>query len=178
MKLWLLDADIMIDFLSLDVLDALAAHHEVFASSTVIDEVKFFRKGGIKLGVDFRRRYVASNIVKELSATPAETKEILLKLPQIFHDILDAGELESLAILYREKDLIFCSCDAAAIRTLPFLDLSDRGISAESLMKDSGLPKKGLKPNHTDEYFIGNLRRGQEEKVYSFKTQKHKPKKP
>jgi hypothetical protein len=168
----------MIDFLSLDVLDALAAHHEVLASSTVIDEVKFFRKGGIKHGVDFRRRYVASNIVRELSAAPAETKEILLKLPQIFRDTLDAGELESLAILYREKDLIFCSCDAAAIRTLPFLDLSDRGISAESLMKDSGLPRKGLKLNHTDEYFIGNLRRGQEEKVYSFKTQKHKPKKP
>jgi hypothetical protein len=177
LKLWLLDADIMIDFLSLDVLDALAAHHEVFASSTVIDEVKFFRKEGIKHGIDFRCRYVASNIVRELSATPAETKEILLKLPQISCDTLDAGELESLVILYREKDLIFCSCDAAAIRTLPFLDLSDRGISAESLMKDSGLPKKGLKPNHTDEYFVDNLRRGQEEKIYSFKTQKHKSKK-
>jgi hypothetical protein len=44
-------------------------------------------------------------------------------------------------------------------------------------MKDSGLPGKGLKPNHTDEYFISNLRKGQGEKVYSFKTQKQKPKK-
>jgi hypothetical protein len=53
--LWLLDADIIIDFLSLDVLDALAAHHEVFASSTVIDEIKFFRRGDKKYGINFRR---------------------------------------------------------------------------------------------------------------------------
>jgi hypothetical protein len=172
--LWLLDADIIIDFLSLDVLDALAAHHEVFASSTVIDEIKFFRRGDKKYGINFRRHYIVSNIIKELSATPDETKETLLKLPQIFRDTLDAGELESLAILSRRRDLIFCSCDAAAIRTLPFLDLSDRGISAEKLMKDSGLPRKGLKPNHTDEYFISNLKKGQEEKIYSFKTQKRR----
>jgi hypothetical protein len=53
--LWLLDADIIIDFLSLDVLDALAAHHEVFASSMVIDEIKFFRRGDKKYGINFRR---------------------------------------------------------------------------------------------------------------------------
>jgi hypothetical protein len=68
----------------------------------------------------------------------SETREILLELPQIFGDTLDAGELESLAIPYGEKDLIFCSCDAAAIPRLPFLDLSDQGISAEKLMKDPG----------------------------------------
>lgn len=40
MKLWLLDADMLIDFLSHDLLDKLVKVHEIHAASSVIDEVK------------------------------------------------------------------------------------------------------------------------------------------
>jgi len=46
LKLWLLDADIIIDFLSHDLLDKLVKVHEIHAASSVIDEVKFFKRGG------------------------------------------------------------------------------------------------------------------------------------
>ena len=169
MKLWLLDADVIIDLLSLDVFDRLASSHEIFAASTVIDEVRFFKRSDEKHPVDLQQQYVSSGLVIELSASPDEIKEVLTKLPAINHENIDPGELESLAILSREEGLIFCSCDAAAIRALPFLDHSDRGISVESLLKSSGLQRSGLKDRHTDQYFKSNLAIGQENKIYLFK---------
>ena len=174
MKLWLLDADVIIDLLSLDVFDRLAGSHEIFAASTVIDEVRFFKRSDEKHPVDLQQQYVSSGLVKELSASPDEIKEVLTKLPAINHENIDPGELESLAILSREEGLIFCSCDAAAIRALPFLDLSDKGISVESLLKSSGLQRSDLKDRHTDKYFKGNLAIGQENKIYLFKPGKGK----
>jgi hypothetical protein len=58
LKLWLLDADVIIDLLSLDVFDKLIGHHEIFAASTVIDEVRFFKRRSEKQAVDLRKKYV------------------------------------------------------------------------------------------------------------------------
>jgi hypothetical protein len=55
LKLWLLDADILIDFLSHDLLDKLVKSHEIHAASSVIDEVKFFKRGGEKCSISFHR---------------------------------------------------------------------------------------------------------------------------
>jgi len=168
LKLWLLDADVVIDLLSLDVFDKLVIQHEVFLATIVIDEVKWFKKDGVKQRVNFREKYIESGLVKELSATAGEIKTILSKLPSIFHDTLDPGELESLAVCFREGNLVFCSCDAAAIRALPFLDLSDRGVAVADLLKSSGLLKPGLKDRHSVEYFKDNLDIGRRDKIYQF----------
>ena len=144
MKLWLLDADIIIDFLSHDVLDKLVKLHEIHAASSVIDEVKFFKRGREKYPVSFRENYIQTGLIKECSATANEASHLLSKLPRESPFTLHPGEIESLAILTRETNLIFCTCDAATIRTLPFLDLKERGISAETLLKKSGLFKPGL----------------------------------
>jgi len=117
--------------------------------------------------------YVDSGRIKELSASIKEIQEeILPKLPSIKQNTIHAGELESLAVLVREEELTFCSCDAAAIRVLPFLDLSERGISAEQLLQKSGLalnPKR-LSDKHTEDFFKNNLGIGQEEKVFNFSS--------
>ncbi|GBE37487.1 hypothetical protein BMS3Bbin08_00077 [bacterium BMS3Bbin08] len=171
MKLWLLDADVIIDFLGIDVFDKLVEHHEIYVSSTVIEEVKFFRKEERKHEIDFKGQYIDSERVTELYASLDEISAILEKLPKTFRETIDPGELESLAILVREQEeLVFCSCDAAAIRALPFLDVSHLGISAESLLRSSGLLKPGLKDRHTEEYFKSNLSIGEREKIYNFKA--------
>lgn len=166
MRLWLLDADILIDFLALDVLDKLARLHDVYAATTVIDEVKHFKRGGKKFPIDFRKEYIQPGLIKEVSATAEETSSLLNKLPRNSHFALHTGEKESIAILLREDALIFCTCDAATIRTLPFLDLAERGISAEDLLKQSGLLKSGLLERHTEMYFKTNIAIGKEQKIY------------
>lgn len=168
MKLWLLDADILIDFLSHDVLNKLSKIHEIYAASTVIDEVKYFKRDGKQYPVSFRDEYIKSGLIKEISATPEDAATLFAKLPPKFRLILHPGEIESLAVLMREDSLIFCTCDAATIRTLPSLDLTDRGISAEELLKKSGLLKPGLQDRHTEAYFKDNIAIGKEQKIYQF----------
>jgi hypothetical protein len=69
LKLWLLDADVIIKLLELDVLDRLAKQHELHVASTVVDEVKYYRRNGEKDGqkirVDFRQAYITSGRVIE-----------------------------------------------------------------------------------------------------------------
>lgn len=170
MKLWLLDADIIIDFLSHDLLDKLVKHHEIHAATSVIDEVRYFKRGGKKHSIAFRETYIQTGLIKECSATDEDAANLYNKLPKESPFTLHSGEIESLAILIRETNLVFCTCDAATISTLPFLDIIERGISAEQLLKQSGLLKPGLKDRHTEEYFKSKIAIGQEQKIYKTKS--------
>jgi len=168
LKLWLLDADILIDFLSLDILDKLVKIHEIHAASSVIEEVKFFKRDGKKYAVSFRETYVNTGLIKELSASTDDAAVLLSRLSQPNPFNIHPGEIESLAILIRESSLTFCTCDAAAIRTLPLLDLAERGISAEELLRKSGLMKPGLKERHTESYFMNNIGIGRVQNIYKY----------
>ncbi|GBE38792.1 hypothetical protein BMS3Bbin08_01404 [bacterium BMS3Bbin08] len=170
MKLWLLDADVIIDLLSAGIFDDLVERHEVYTATIVIGEVKSFYSSGEKKLINFRTLYVDNGKVKELTANAGEINDILLKIPSLWRGALHAGELESLAILSREEDLIFCSCDALPIRTLPFLDASEKGISIEKLIKISGLKRIELEAKHTEEYFQNNLSIGKVRMVENFKS--------
>lgn len=166
MKTWLLDADITIDFLSLGVLDKLVRNHEVYVSSSVAGEITHYYKGGVKYPVEFRRDYIQNGLVKEISATSEDIVRLFEKLPPSLHPTIHSGEIESVAILFIRADMLLCSCDAALIRIMPILDLSERGISAERLLKEAGLTVKNLQSKHTEKYFRNNLAIGQENKIY------------
>jgi hypothetical protein len=170
LKLWLLDADVIIKLLEIDVFDRLVAGHELHVASTVVDEVKYYRRGGQKFQVNFRLQYIDTGRVSETTATPEEMQDVLRRLPPLRQQGVHAGEIESLAVLIRQEDLTICTFDAAAIRSLPFLDVADRAISAERLLRTSGLtlsPGYKLDPRLTDEYFKSNIEAGQQEFVYS-----------
>jgi len=170
LKLWLLDADVIIDLLAMDTFDKLSNLHDIYAASSVIEEIEHYWKEGIMIPVDFKNKYVQKGLVKKLSASTDEIRdEVLSKLPRLRQEALHAGELESLAILIRDDDLIFCTRDAAAIRAMPFLDLSERGISVESLLGKSGLQRSDLKAYHTDEYHESNLTIGKQDWVLNWK---------
>jgi len=170
LKLWLLDADIIIDLLTLDVFEKLVRSHKIHVASIVINEVKYCYKSDKKVTIDFRKQYIDTSLISELSASPEEIKEVLSKLPSLQQQTLHLGELESLAILVGKEDLKFCSCDAAIIRTLPFFDLSERGVSAERLLRMSGFTRSDLEVKHTEKYFKQNLDIGRERKILNFKS--------
>ena len=74
MKLWLLDADVVIKFLELGIFNRLAGSHEVHLTPTVVEEVKYFYRDGEKVFVDIRQMYLANGQVKESSASANEVK--------------------------------------------------------------------------------------------------------
>jgi len=171
LRLWLLDADVIIDLLSLGLFDTLVDRHEIFAGQSVIDEVKSYWNDRSKVLINFRRQYIESGRVKELSATASEIDKLVIsKMPSLWVNTIDIGEIESLAILVKEEELVFCSCDAAAIRALPFLDASERGISLENLIASSGLKKVTLDVKHTEAYFQNNLKIGKERWIENFES--------
>lgn len=170
MKLWLLDADVIIKLLDIDVFDRLVAMHELHVASTVVDEVKYFRRGGQKFQVDFRQQYIETRRVIETTATPEEMQDVLRRLPPLRQQAVHAGEIESLAVLVRQEDLTLCTFDSAAIKTLPFLDVTERAVSAERLLQTSGLtlsPGFKLDPRLSEEYFRSNIEQGLQEYIYS-----------
>jgi hypothetical protein len=172
LKLWLLDADVVIKLLELSVFDKLAKLHQLHIASTVINEVKFYKKDNQKIQVNFRREYVESGRVIEVIASASEMQQVLLKLPPLKRDAIHPGEIESLSILVRDDTLTLCTFDAAAIRAVPFIDASDRVISAERLLQTSGLmlsPGHKLDPRLTEKYFQSNLSIGQQEFIYASK---------
>ncbi|MHC9538283.1 MAG: hypothetical protein AB9903_02050 [Vulcanimicrobiota bacterium] len=165
MKLWLLDADIIIDLLSMGIFNHLVRNHKVHVATTVINEIKYYSDGGSKRRINFRREFVDSGLVEEHSATHNDLLILCEKLPQNRLDRIHSGEIESFAVLLNEESLMFCSCDAAVIRTLPWLGMSHRGISAEKLVKESGLKASRMQAKHTESYFKSNIREGEREKI-------------
>jgi hypothetical protein len=168
LKTWLLDADIVIDLLALDVFDHLVRGHKIFLSTSVIDEITYFKRKGVRHAVDFRGDYVQKGFAAEVSLSKEKIAKLLDFLPKGLRPTIHAGELESLAIMLEKSELIFCSCDAATIRALPILGFSERGVSAEKLLQESGLATSGLQERHTEKYFRNNLAIGQANKIYSF----------
>lgn len=166
LRLWLLDADVIIELLNLGVFEKLANVCEVHISKTVIGEVKHYRQDGVKTEIDFRAKYVTSELVTERDASLESLSKVSKEIPSNYriHD----GELEALAVLLEDTELTFCCIDASAIRVLPFLDLSERSISMENLLKHSGLTVTLTEDGHTEEYYQSNLKFGKEQKMYSF----------
>lgn len=170
MRLWLLDADVIIKFLEIDVFDKLAGLHEIYVASSVIDEVKYYRKNGKKIPVNFRQQYIDTGNVIESTAVIEEIQDVLKCLPLLKREVIHAGEIESLAILVREEALTLCTFDAAAIRTLPFLDMTERAISAERLLNVSGLTLASdhkLDVRLSESYFRNNLDEGKKDFIFS-----------
>ena len=83
LKLWLLDADVIIDLLGLNIFDKLVKIHEVHVASTVAGEVRFFRRDGEKVSIDFRKVYVGTGRVKEALASTEELREIVNGVPPV-----------------------------------------------------------------------------------------------
>lgn len=167
MKLWLLDADVIIDLFALGKFALLASQHQISVALSVMDEVLYFvDEDGNKHDIHFQENYVDKGIVSTLEGTAEDVKAIYTMLPQLLAQSIHDGEVESLAILVKNEDLTFCTCDGAAIKTLPYLDCSHRGISVERLLRTSGITLKHLQDRHTEQYFQEKLSAGKTSKIY------------
>lgn len=92
MRLWLLDADVIIKLLELDVFNQLAGKHELNAAFTVTNEVKYYRRKGQKISVNFRQTYITPVRVSEVEATVEEMQDAMRRLPPLKQQALHAGE--------------------------------------------------------------------------------------
>ncbi len=165
-SLVLLDADIIIFLHELNYWNAIIKNYEISIASTVIGEVKFYinRIEGTKIPIDLRS-FIAKGVVKEVSITAQEVKEvfdILREAPPL--DGINAGELESIAILYFTKDqnLKMGVEDGLAVMALSYFELDDKACRLQDILKNCGIDPKVIadRPQFSHKRFNNLLTEG------------------
>ena len=161
-RLVLLDANIIIEAHALGIWQNLVKNVDISVPSTIArKEAKFFfsrREGRIIIDLSSD---VEQGLISELSASAEEMERMLNRFTQDFVDSIDAGEAEALALLLsnKAKDHVFCTGDRLTIQALSMLDMKDRGISMERLLRSVGIIKK-LKKHYTESFFKDALEKG------------------
>ena len=153
-RLLLLDADVIIDLHSLDLFEKILGTYDVYVPRTVFREARYFKKGGRKEKIGIAGKVTVVDVAPEdLNLVRIEAKETRRGI--------DAGELEAIAYLNTvEEDLIFCTCDKAAITLVSYMGLEERSASVEKIVKSAGHHKKTLFPRHLDKMFKECVKEG------------------
>ena len=167
-KQLLLDASVIITAHELDVWSALLQEASVAATSIIAhDEALFFdRKTGsvpapINLGA-----LISQGAIPEISASVSDIRQVRAVFDEELNVALHDGEVEAIAILYADESdsFLFCTSDKVAIRVLAMLDLSNRGVSFEEVLKVTGLSKR-LPHEYRTEYFERYIVEGQTARI-------------
>ncbi len=164
MLLLLLDADVIIGLHELGVWEQIVKNHKVYIPSIILHKEAYYYKDEdgtqhpINVSKDIDKR------IFELSCSVEELITFAEQFDRVFQEDLHDGEKEALVLLKKDEELILCSCDHAAIKTLGLLDLSEQGISFENLLKKSGMNKK-LENKYTEERFKKCLSEGVEMRI-------------
>lgn len=163
LKCVLLDANIIIEAYELGIWEKLIEKVDISVSSIVAHQESLFyskKEDGIPAPINLKK-LIADGKIKEFSATPDEIAKFLNKFDSVFSESLHDGENESLALILNNKipDTYFCSSDEAAIKALVMIKCSEKGISFEKLLKETGLQKK-LKRQFSEKFFKNALKSG------------------
>jgi len=157
--LLLLDADVIIDLHRLSVWEHIIKHHKVHIPSIILHKETYYYedKRGIRHPIDLEKEIGVT--IYELSCSAEELLSFKEQFDRVFQEELHDGEKEALVLIHKQKNLLLCTCDHAAIKALALLDLLDRGISFENLLRKSGITKK-LEYKHTEKRFKKCLSEG------------------
>lgn len=170
----LLDSDVIIDLHKFEVWDQITKRHKIYIPSIILHkEVYYYRdKNGKKCPIDLKGQIGAA--IHEISCEASQLLEFSKQFDSVLQQEIHDGEKEALYLIQNNQNFVLCTCDRAAIITLALLDLSDRAISFEKLMRRSGINTK-FEHKHTEEYFKNYLRKGSIMKIQETGLRKKKP---
>jgi len=151
--LLLLDADAVIDLHTLGLFVKISKGYDVCLTRTVFEEARYYKKDGAKIEINIKDATIIEDIVLEsLKKVQREAKEARLAI--------DPGEVTSIAYLMNTEELIFCTCDQAAIKLVSYMELEQKSISLEKALRDIGYHKKTLYPRHLEKTFKAAVKEG------------------
>jgi hypothetical protein len=153
LSLLLLDACVIIELCKVGLWDRVLEQCEILLARTVFDESAFYRDAnGVQVLLSLEEDERAGRI-RIVEVPPAEVMAFKKRFQQQFAGEIHAGELESLAYIFsqREANHRICSSDKAVFRVLGCLGKREQGISLEEVLKRCGLGRK-LHPSFGEEY--------------------------
>ena len=162
-KLLLLDADVIMDLHTLDLFDRIIKTYDVHVTRTVLGEARYFKKEGRREKISIADKVTVVDVEPEsLNRVRIEAREAQLGI--------DPGELESIAYLNTtEEDLLFSTCDKAAITLFSYMELETKSISVEKAVRGAGHHTKNLYPRHYEKMFQKCIGKGKALRI-QFKT--------
>lgn len=153
-KLLLLDADVTIDLHTLDLFGIIRKAYDICLTRTVFEEARYYKKDGAKFDIDLKDVAIINNVdLESLRKVQREAKEARLGI--------DPGESTSIAYLIQtDEEIIFCSCDQAAIKLISYMELESKSISLEKTLRSTGYHGKNLYPRHFEKTFKAAVKEG------------------
>ena len=74
---------------------------------------------------------------------------------------IDPEEATSIVYLIQtEEEVIFCSCDQAAIKLISYMEVEQKAISLEKAFRSAGYHGKKLYPRHLEKTFKAAVNKG------------------
>ena len=131
-RLILLDANVVIQILSLGIWKQVVERCDLIIAQTVIDEVQFFETPSGREYVDWPE-LLAIGTVRVESLPAAEVTKYCDQFGYGYYEKLDPGEAESLALLGKDAESRICSADKIVWRVLGNTNAVERGISLEEV---------------------------------------------
>ena len=153
-KLLLLDADVIIDLHTLGLFGKISKAYDACLTRNVFEEARYYKKDGAKIEIDIKDVTIIENVdLESLKKVQREAREARLGI--------DPGESTSIAYLIQtEEEISFCSCDQAAIRLISYMELEQKSISVEKVLRNTGYHGKKLYPRHLEKAFKESVREG------------------
>ena len=95
-----------------------------------------------------------------------EIADLMSQFDPLFSESIDPGEQEALALMLANRcpEHRFCSADARPVQALAMLDMSDRGVSFEELLKRIGRARK-LEEHFTQAFLERQIKEGQRRRI-------------
>ena len=137
-KLLLLDADVIIDLHALGLFEKINKAYDICLTRNIFEEARYYKKDGVRRDIDIKDVTIIENIdLESLRKVQREAKEAMLAI--------DPGESTSIAYLDQtEEEITFCSCDQAAIKLISYMELEQKSISLEKVLRGAGYHEKGF----------------------------------
>ena len=140
--LLLLDANVVLEAHRRDVWNLLLQRASIAVPSAVArDEARFYdsRAGMVPIHLP---SLISDGKITEVAASAQQIESVINFFNPAHANALGAGELEALAILQAsEEGILFCTADRLAIYSLVIMGFSERGISLEEVLRQTGLTK-------------------------------------
>lgn len=138
-RLLLIDTCVVIEAHRLDVWQALLSQWQVILPETVVGEAILVAREFDDFDLRLEHE-IEEGLIQSPSLDASSLKIVMARCPP-FPGKIDAGELECLAFLLEDADesSLICSSDAVVFRYLAWVQLSQRGISLEEVLRGIGL---------------------------------------
>jgi len=166
LPLVLLDANVIIEAHELQIWEPLIASCDLTIPSVVaLQEAKYFEVRGQRRSINLSA-HIGQGKIKVLEADIAEIADLMRQFDPLFGESIDAGEQEALALMLANRcpEHRFCSADGCPLQALAMLDMSDRGISFEELLRLIGRPQK-LEDHFTVAFLERHIKEGQRRRI-------------